>query len=143
MSQTDPLFMNAQASFKEILEEKLTKTASAPRDESFVMNSDPAHLAFLIGQIRRVENTTPVGKYPVKKVLRPARKPHVFTEAQQASYMYFRLEIADFSEGYNEAELKKAFRQLALVLHPDQGGDAQKFMALKDHFRTLNQVLNK
>lgn len=135
--------MMSQASFKEILEEKLTGARSTPRDDSFVMNNDPAHLAFLIGQIRKVENASTKGKYPAQKVLRPARKPHAFTEAQQCSYLFFRMEIADFSEGYTEAELKKAFRQLALIFHPDQGGSVQKFMQLKEHFMTLNQVLSK
>jgi len=35
------------------------------------------------------------------------------------------------------ADIKKAFRKKALQLHPDQGGDTQAFLALKEAFEFL------
>jgi curved DNA-binding protein CbpA len=39
--------------------------------------------------------------------------------------------------GASVADIKKAFRQKALQLHPDQGGDAQAFLELKAAFEAL------
>lgn len=39
--------------------------------------------------------------------------------------------------GATLAELKAKFRERVLVLHPDQGGDAAAFMALKRAYDTL------
>lgn len=47
-----------------------------------------------------------------------------------------------FFEGIkNKKELVKTFRQLAKKLHPDAGGDAEEFKAMKDEFDRLLAIL--
>jgi DnaJ-class molecular chaperone len=40
-----------------------------------------------------------------------------------------------------EIEVKQAYRQLAESLHPDRGGDRQRFMLLQDEFEAAIQFL--
>lgn len=103
------------------------------------VNSDPSHLAWLMGQVGRFEFQTPRGQYPAPKV-RPQRKPHTLSPVQRQAFEFLKTWIHDLSEGYTEAELKKAFRQAAMILHPDQGGNTQQFMELKGHIDTLREV---
>ncbi|WII71443.1 J domain-containing protein [Bdellovibrio sp. 22V] len=134
--------MSFQASFKQILREKMGQnTASSLGNEASHLNSDPAHLAYLLGQIGRVELQTPRGHYPAPKV-RPQRKPHSFSPSQRQAYEFMKSWIHDLSEGFTATELKKAFRQAALILHPDHGGNAQDFVNLKHQYEVLQSVVS-
>jgi len=47
------------------------------------------------------------------------------------------LEYLDLPQGADPAEIKKRFRELAKKYHPDTGGDAEKFIALKQAYDKL------
>lgn len=139
--ETDKNGMSFQASFKQILREKMgEKASSSPGMNTSNVHADPAHMAYLLGQISRLEFQTPRGQYPAPKV-RPQRKPHNFSATQKLSYEFLKTWIHDFSEGFTANELKKAFRQVAMVLHPDQGGSTQQFVELKDHYENLRTLV--
>ncbi|WP_413560689.1 DnaJ domain-containing protein [Bdellovibrio sp. HCB209] len=131
--------MSFQTSFKQILREKMGETSSAQANYSSVMDSDPIHLAYLLGKVNRTEVQTPRGQYP-RPAVRPQRKPHNFTALQRQSFEFFKCWIHGLSEGFTETELRKAFRQAALILHPDQGGSPQQFMDLKEHYEVLGTI---
>lgn len=116
-----------------------SNTESAQNESSHV-NTDPAHLAYLLGNIHRMEFAKARGQYPAPKV-RPQRKPHNMTNEQRLSYEFLKTWVHDFSEGFTGTELKKAFRQAAIILHPDQGGTPEKFMELKVHYESLRGLL--
>ncbi|MBO9667832.1 MAG: J domain-containing protein [Bdellovibrio sp.] len=131
--------MSFQTSFKQILREKMGETPQQQGNYSSVMDSDPSNLAYLMGQIGRVEFQNPRGQYPRSQV-RPQRKPHALTPVQKQSFEFLKSYIHGLSEGFTESELKTAFRQAALILHPDQGGHTQHFMELRAHFAVLKEV---
>ena len=116
------------------------ETPSAPLKEETILNADPAHLAYLLGQIGRFESRAPRGHYPAPRV-RPQRKAHSFSSEQRQSFEFLKTWIQDLSEGFTASELKKAFRQAALRLHPDQGGSPEQFVSLKGHYEILQTVL--
>ncbi|KHD87660.1 MAG: hypothetical protein OM95_13230 [Bdellovibrio sp. ArHS] len=132
--------MSFQASFKQILRDKMGENSNfSPENQVSSLNSDPAHLAFLLGQINRLEFQTRRGHYPQQKV-RPQRKAHSFTPTQKLAYEFLKTWAHDLHEGFTATELKKAFRQAALALHPDHGGNTQQFLELKAHFQTLRAL---
>ncbi|WP_413586972.1 J domain-containing protein [Bdellovibrio sp. HCB274] len=106
---------------------------------SSVMDSDPIHMAYLLGHVNKVEFQGPRGQYP-RPAVRPQRK-HTFTPAQRQSFEFLKCWVHGLSEGFTETELRKAFRQAALILHPDQGGNAEQFLTLKAHFEVLRTVI--
>jgi len=120
----------------------MTGNSSTNSSASTMLDSDPAHLAFLMSQVSRVQTSAPKGKYPAP-VVRPQRKAHTLNAAQTQAFNFFTIYIHDFSPGFTEAELRKSFRKLALILHPDHGGQAEQFMDLKDHYATLQGVFTK
>lgn len=138
--------MSFQANFKQILDDKLKETTASPRPISATFHSegplDPSHLAYLMGHVNRLNNTRICGKYPMSKV-RPQRKPHDLTTLQRQAFEFLKTRIADLSEAFTERELKKAFRLAAMILHPDQGGNARDFLALKENLAILMDVLKK
>ncbi|MNL71557.1 DnaJ domain protein [compost metagenome] len=95
-----------------------------------------------MSQVSRVQTSTPKGKYPAPTV-RPQRKAHTLNAAQTQAFNFFSIYNHDFSPGFTNAELRKAFRKSALALHPDHGGNAQQFMELKEHYATLQGVFTK
>ncbi|UYL09358.1 J domain-containing protein [Bdellovibrio sp. SKB1291214] len=131
--------MSFQTSFKQILREKMGETPLNSGNYSSVMDSDPIHMAYLLGRVNKTELQTPRGQYP-RPAVRPQRKPHNFSPAQRQSFEFFKCWIHGLAEGFTETELRKAFRQAALILHPDHGGNTQQFMDLKEHFEVLRGV---
>lgn len=117
------------------------ETSSAPsQNEASILSTDPAHLAFLMGQIARKETVSPRGHYPAPKI-RPQRKPHNFTPAQRLSYEFIKSWASELPEGFTLSELKKAFRQAAIAVHPDHGGSVTLFLELKDHHEVLKNLV--
>lgn len=118
--------------------------AAPAQNPSTYIDTDPSHLAFLMSQIGKFEFETRRGQYP-RPAIRPQRpRPaHALSPSQKQSFEFLKTYIHDLSEGFTGAELKKAFRQTAMILHPDQGGSPEQFMELKAHYETLQEVLQK
>lgn len=139
-ASADKKSMDFRASFKQILREKMGENQTfSSENEASILSTDPAHMAFLLGKIRKTGSLSPRGNYPAPKV-RPQRKPHDFSPAQRLSYEFFKSWVHDLPEGFTTTELKKAFRQAAKALHPDLGGTPQLFIELKSHYKTLSLI---
>lgn len=143
--------MRTQASFQQILEEKLQ--ARRPQSlsgqgieqetETRSFDHDPAHLAFLMGAIGPSFFRPQTSRiYPSRP--KPPPPPHSLTEEQQSAYNFFILQGAALNPAFTSRELKKAFRALALKLHPDtnKGATAGPFLDLKHNYETLNALFS-
>jgi hypothetical protein len=136
--------MNMHTSFKQILKEKMGETPTNQGFSSSVQSTDPAHLAYLMGQMRRPTTpiTAPRKSYPRPSV-RPVRKAHEFTAAQSLAYEFMKSWVHTLENNFSETELKKAYRAAALILHPDRGGRTELFLELKTHHEVLKQIFKK
>jgi hypothetical protein len=144
--------MRAQASFQEILEEKMTQSQPAGQNsttmamEPGLFDSDPAHLAFLLGQVNvfRFERPRPQVRPaapPPPKKQRVRGTDHELSEEQRWSFEWFVAKGERLDPDYTEGELKAAYRRLARRLHPDlNGGDGQAFLELKGQHECLRSV---
>ncbi len=129
--------------FEQILRQKLQESTSQTScvGPSETRGTDPAHLAFLIGKIARAQSSRPV-KSPYKPSISP-RKTHELTFMQQEAFAFFTKHMPELSDAFTRNEIKSAFRKIALVAHPDQGGTAAEFMQLREHYKTLINVPKK
>lgn len=145
--------MGGKSEFQDILngflEGKHASSSKPPRPTPHTEGLDPAHLAFLLGTVRvsqRVRPSTkasrPSEEKPFHSPPRPRTPAHALDEAQQKSLGWFA-ENGELLEGnFTAAELKKAFRRLALRFHPDRpGGTAHRFQVLRQHESTLRRAL--
>jgi hypothetical protein len=81
---------------------------------------------------------------PAKLSPRPKGVAHKLNEKQTASMSYFINEKQFLLEDFTQDELKKAYRKLALLKHPDRtNGSATSFLELKKHFEVLSTVFKK
>lgn len=133
--------MKARASFEQILAEKIhsrrqENLAGRGSQESY-QAQDPAHLAYLLGLRGATFTRPPMAKiYPSRP--KPPPAPHVLTESQASARAFFVLQGVELSPAFTEGELKKAFRLLALKLHPDMNkGASGAFIELKKNYETL------
>ncbi|HEY8271308.1 MAG TPA: DnaJ domain-containing protein [Pseudobdellovibrionaceae bacterium] len=134
--------MGLQASFQQILESKI-KIASDPRDlnKSPQQDFEPAHLAYLMGHIRQTFFHPPPQLRVHKIYPSPPRPPHTLSEEQQVAVSFFLFYGASLSPAFPQKELKKAFRALALKLHPDMNkGATSAFIELKNNYEMLNKL---
>lgn len=135
--------MSFQASFKQILKEKMNETKESQASfNTSAQGLDPAHLAFLMGQTARLNPGTPAKTYP-RPAVRPVRKSHTFNAAQTLSFNFMKSWVHGLNDNFSEIELKKAFRQAALRLHPDRGGSVTLFLELKGHYDVLKGLVQK
>lgn len=134
--------MSFQASFRQILNEKMGNSQAEATSYQGSDKSDPAHMAFLIGQIGRFDIPVSSKAYP-RSATRPQRKAHVLSALELQSFEFIKSYNHDLPAGFTEAELKKAFRHCAIALHPDQGGSTELFMELKEHYEILKSVLTR
>jgi hypothetical protein len=144
--------MRTEASFQQILESKIKRQSQSQNQENHVqqafeqfpqqpMNQDPAHLAYLMGQMN------PIFFRPARKVYpsrpKPPPPPHSLTEEQRLAISFFALYGVTLSPAFPQKELKKAFRTLALKLHPDTNkGAVSAFIDLKNNYETLNELFS-
>lgn len=92
-------------------------------------------------KVQSKENSTAP---PVKPPTRPKGVPHKLNEKQTQAMSYFISEKVFLLEDFTADELKKAYRKLALVKHPDtHSGSAQAFLELKQSHECLATVFKK
>ena len=137
--------MKSGVSFQEILEEKMqAKTTFVSRETP---DNDPKNLAFLLGELPVFRFKPAV--FPRKNVTpsrktRPAGPPHSLSSPQQTARDWFLSRGEKLRADFSQAELKTAFRRLALQLHPDTlGGSVSDFLDLKKNRALLEEVFKK
>lgn len=143
--------MQPRVSFHEILERKIKaqsgaeshETQSAQGFEQSQHSQDPAHLAYLMGILGPAYFRPQAGRaYPSRP--KPPPPPHALSEAQKTAMDFFHLHGSALNPAFSQKELKKAFRGLALKLHPDtnKGAVASAFIELKKNYETLMGLFN-
>lgn len=141
--EADKKLMVSQTTFKQILRDKMgTDPADSNHNDSTCQAFDLSNMAYLLGKVGRLDLNSPRGHYPAPKV-RPQRKAHIFSESQKYAFDFFKLWSNNLNDNFSEAELKKAFRQIVLVLHPDRGGNSADFLNLKMHYDDLRSLVIK
>ena len=131
--------MDFRPSFKQILRGKLAEESTVSTASESYNQVDPAHMAYLIGQLEVFKMRGKKQHYPAPKE-RPQRKPHSFSPLQKQAFTFIKGWIHDLPEGFTANELKRAYRQAALLLHPDRGGSAHDFIELKTQYENLKTV---
>ena len=150
-SKTDKNVMSAQASFQQILEGKIRSQSRAQSREDQSPQGfdqshhcqDPVHLAYLMGTLGPAYFRPQASRvYPSRP--KPPPLPHSLDEAQTLAAALFADHGATLSPAFTQKELKKAFRTLALKLHPDtnKGATGGAFIELKKNYETLMSVFN-
>jgi DnaJ-like protein len=138
--------MSSRMSFHEILERKIQghtkphgqETQSHQGFDHSGHSQEPAHLAYLMGTLGpayfRPQTTRAYPSGP-----KPPPPPHILNEAQREASDFFSIHGSKLSPAFSQRELKKAFRLLALKLHPDtnKGAVASAFIELKKNYETL------
>lgn len=150
--------------FLEILTEKITKAIEAQREtqqvepasSSLFPDAQNQEIPLWVSQIplRKIEFQAPKSQilgrvYPLNTPKsrpmheRPPRKKHSLTERQQLALGYFLRWKVGLREDYTYEELKRAFRSLAMKLHPDRNkGMATYYMEMKRHYESLKEVFS-
>lgn len=155
--------MSRSLSFQDILEEKMREDeARDTRPADVPGATDPAHLAFLLGRMNVFRFGTPARSappastphrprptderkgpvpFPASRPRREAGPPHALSDRQKIAMSWFARFGETLPPDYTAAELKGAYRRLALRLHPDRSGvDAGVFLELKGHQQALAGV---
>lgn len=144
-----------QTTFQQILEEKMAEPVTRPSFQRETGGAEPAHLAFLLGQVgvfrfpaqRRPTMTTHSAKPtppPRPTPTRPKGPAHSLDERQKTAMVWFANRGERLEEDFTSTELRSAFRRLARRLHPDiSGGDTQPFLELKAAQSALKDVVAK
>lgn len=139
--------MGTQVSFQQILEEKLQakshKNLSGQSIEQTSQTLDPAHLAYLMGHLGPAFFRPQTHKiYPARP--KPPLPPHSLSGEQGQARDFFLLQGVELSPAFSQRELKKAFRSLALRLHPDtnKGAPEDAFIRLKTNYEILLTLFN-
>lgn len=110
--------------------------------QSFHEDLTPSCLSQLVGAVGKVGQNFH-GKAQVYHQNRPKvqRKVHTLSQAQLKAVALFLRLGQDIGQAFNLKELKAAFRTLALKTHPDQGGENQIFIELKEAFKLLKPLV--
>ncbi|WP_413291608.1 DnaJ domain-containing protein [Bdellovibrio sp. HCB337] len=80
--------------------------------------------------------------YPTRP--KPPPPPHTLTPEQDQACAFFLSQGVELSKAFTARELKKAFRLLALKLHPDmnKGATEDAFIMLKKNYETLELIFS-
>lgn len=126
------------------LEQSLT--TSSPR-----LDNSPDCLGALLGLVQPLRQNPEVKAHlyhrhrpKVRPIPRP-RPAHALNEIQAAALAFFQNSgQSELKDNYSMAELKTAFRQLALRLHPDHSqGSTTRFIQLKNAYDSLCLVFKR
>jgi len=141
-SETDKYSMQSRVSFHDILESKIkAQSLQTPSHQGFEPanhSQDPAHLAYLMGTLGPAYFRPQASRaYPSRP--KPPPPPHALSAFEQEAADFFTVHGMILSPAFSQKELKKAFRLLALKLHPDtnKGAVSSAFMDLKKNYETL------
>jgi hypothetical protein len=136
-----------QRSFSEVLheihsEESISSTVS---ESAQMINAgweslqEPSHLAFLMGQLSMHTPTPPL----THKAYPPRKRPsHLFNIEQQSAFITLAKQAPALVDNFNLRELRSAYRFAVLKTHPDQGGTAESFQAVKKSYHILWAFVN-
>lgn len=75
-----------------------------------------------------------------EKITRIPGPAHNLNPEQKTSYNFFNLYDLNLLPDFTKHELKRAYRLLALKLHPDKGGRTEEFLSLKMHYECLSNL---
>lgn len=114
----------------------------SPRETPIAQGLDPAHLAYLMGQVGRTMPVSPRGKY-AHKPTPVVRKAHVLSDLQREALVFMKRFLPSLDETMTSHELKKAFRLGALRVHPDRGGTAELYAELRSQHACLSTLFPK
>jgi len=146
--------------FHQILREKMQETqVSRPfQSDSITKNTEPLHLAFLLGQIEKTNaspylkrhyyndplknsttNKTDFAELPI-----PPDPPRHFSLKQKEAWLWFWKRGAPLDENFTHQELQKQFRKLAQAVHPDKNSHpkaCETFIQLRDYYQNLGLLI--
>lgn len=122
-------------------------TFQNPRSPLFPSENElfPSAMAWLMGQIEKHEEDPVLNLRSGHRAygVRPKpRRPHRLDARQTEAYVFLKTHATELPPGFTLRELKSAYRQAALRLHPDQGGDAALFRELHAAVTCLQAVLS-
>jgi hypothetical protein len=141
-----------ELSFEQILQSKLHHLE--PQQESFErhypatnVSLEPANLAYLLGSLPVFQLNKGPKRQPQQESKKPIRRsqmaPHQLSEAQAKAKSWFFDRGEDLKADFTKAELKAAFRKLALRLHPDtrhQDSNESLFLRLTPSYNELLKI---
>lgn len=127
-------------SFAEILEGKTDKNPTVDLSAGWESQLEPMGLAHLLGELDHYnfKNRSHYMRYP--KTIRPA---HPMNEDELCAYHILNTYKPSFKNNFNLTELKSAYRVAVLKAHPDQGGSAESFHAVKKSYEILLALVIK
>lgn len=152
LSEKDLMKSEFERIFRETLAKNTQGVAETPL--SSLGETDPSHLAFLLGKIEKTTFTTQKNKTYFQdlspksetKTLSqlvlptPPTPPAHLSIRQKEGWLWFWKKGAGLNENYTKTELQKQFRRLARALHPDQNPHpraAETFIQLREHYDNL------
>lgn len=89
-----------------------------------------------INRLERLSRNNP--QVEIKKITQTS-KPKTMTSVEKVDFI---LKIFELNEGYDEVSLKKSYLKLAMIHHPDKGGETQKFNKITQAYKFLLKRLS-
>jgi hypothetical protein len=136
--------MGQESSFQQILESKMQegRPSRQSKTQQTVLLSEPwtqliGHFSPLRAADSAVSERLSTKAYAAFRPQPKVRPKHQFSGEQAAAYGFFKASGGELDENFTKKDLLRAFRRLALQLHPDQGGSAQQFQTLVRSRATL------
>jgi hypothetical protein len=131
-----------QRSFSELFEElhsekepQETNSTSAEKiSAGWESLLEPSHLAFLMGQISRMAPPSPHSQRAYPARIRP---DHLLNDEQKLAFESLQSYAPHLKLNFNTRDLRSAYRSGVLKTHPDQGGTAETFQAVKNSYHIL------
>lgn len=140
--------MGAFHSFAQILEKKIRREIEKEfQAESSFSEGKPSEIqselwTHLVGQMNtfRFQSEQNASVYHRNRPAPRPRPNHTLSESQTLAFDFFQSHKAVLAANFTRTDLKKAFRLLALRLHPDQGGNTADFRTLLTARAELEQL---
>ena len=131
--------------FAQTLEDKIREDLDLPSERRELTDHQSyQHLGWLMGQTEKTATTISYMNSPYTKFKKPPkpRPKHVMSPSQQQAFLFLSKYSNSLAENFSVSELKKAYRQALLLVHPDKGGQAQTFWQVREAFATLKNLVN-